>query len=229
MCGRYTETVNPEGLDVMIGLDACAFDFQPRYNIAPTQFAPVIVRDNGRTTLKGMRWGLVPSWADNEKIGNKLINARTETVAQKPAFKDAFKTRRCLVPADGFYEWESKQGMKQPWYFSLHDGEQFCFAGLWERWNRPPADQGDLFAGFINSDDFIETFTILTTTSNRLLLPVHDRMPVMMHPKNGESWLDGGVLNTQTIDSKLMNGLRVGLSVNNTDYDRPDCIQADLP
>ena len=225
MCGRYTATVNPGELETIIGLDACTFDFQPRYNIAPTQSAPVIAREESCTVLKGMRWGLIPSWADNEKIGYKLINARSETVAKKPAFQDAYKKRRCLIPADGFYEWESEGGKKQPWHFSLSDGGQFYFAGLWERWKRPPIDQGDLFSGFCENDDSIETFTILTTSPNGLLMPIHDRMPVMMLSETGNAWLGGETVNMQPIDSSLMKGLRVSSLVNDPNYDEPDCIR----
>ena len=165
--------------------------FTPRKTISPKQKAPVVVREDGKTKLRELRWGLIPSWADDEKIGNRLFNARSETASQKPAFREAWRQRRCLVPATGFYEWSLRKGDNQPFHFSRSGGGLFCFAGLWESWKRPPAKQGDMFANeFASQPAILDTFTILTRASNDLVSNYHDRMPVMLSPEVAISWLD---------------------------------------
>ena len=176
----------------VLAIDLCTYEFTPRPVIAPTQTAPVIVRENGQTELKSMRWGLIPHWAGDEKIGHKLFNARSETAAQKPAFREAWHQRRCLIPADGFYEWEPSLPClrkKQPFHFHLPDRALFCFAGLWERWERPPAKQAELFADtFMAPPPVLETFTILTTSPNADVEPFHDRMPVIVAIDKAAEW-----------------------------------------
>lgn len=169
-------------------IDICTYDFTPRAMVYPTESAPVIVREGGQTTLRSMRWGFVPHWADDEKMGAKLINARSETAAQKPAFREAWKSRRCLVPATGFYEWNRGEDGKQPYLFAMSDRPLFCIAGLWERWERPPARQGDLFGNFSEGPEEVDSFTILTRAPNAEVAPFHDRMPVLLEDPNG--WLD---------------------------------------
>lgn len=150
---------------------------EPRYNIAPTQDILSIRRtDDGREAVL-LKWGLIPSWAKDASMGAKLINARSETVMEKPSFREAFKKRRCIIPADGFYEWQRTGGRKQPYFFRMQDEHPFGFAGLWERWKG--AD-----------DQVINSCTILTTEANEILQSVHDRMPVILHPDNYELWLD---------------------------------------
>ena len=226
MCGRYSGTIDPAELAGTIALDACAFDFHPRYNIAPTQTAPVIAQKGDRTLLKGMRWGLIPSWAENEKIGHSLINARIETASGKPAFREAWKHRRCLVPADGFFEWESKDGGKRPWHFHLKDRSQFCFAGVWETWIKPPEKQGDLFEIGSTEEISMDTFTILTTRSNVLMAELHDRMPVILRPENSADWLRGKELPSlaEPFPAADMARLPVSKKVNSPKYDTPDCL-----
>jgi putative SOS response-associated peptidase YedK len=151
-----------------------------RYNIAPTQEVPIVRQTDGQRRLSLARWGLIPSWADDPKIGNRMINARSEEIAAKPAFRGAIKSRRCLIPADGFFEWRKEGSRKQPYYIRLRDERPFAFAGLWERWNKsdgPP----------------IESCTILTTTANDTLKPLHDRRPVILSPNDYGVWLDAGV------------------------------------
>jgi putative SOS response-associated peptidase YedK len=177
MCGRYTQTQELDSLRQFFGFSAPETELSPRYNIAPGQYAPVVVLEDGERRLRLMRWGLVPSWAKDEKIGNKLINARGETLAQKPSFRSAFKARRCLVLADGFYEWVKLAAGKQPVYLRLKDGRPFAFAGVYERW-----DKGE--------DEPLYTFTIVTTEPNEMIREIHSRMPVMLHPKAEEIWLD---------------------------------------
>ena len=227
MCGRYTGTIDPAELAALIPLDACTFDFQPRYNIAPTQIAPVIARQGGRSILKGMRWGLIPSWADDEKIGHKLINARVETAEQKPVFRAAWNSRRCLIPADGFYEWQRREGGKQPWHFHLKDRSQFCFAGLWETWVRPPSAQGDFFENELFDPTPLETFTILTTAPNNVMARFHDRMPLMFSKNAAPQWLD---MESPAIPSEI-GADEIGFApanpcVNSPAFDKAECLVA---
>lgn len=184
MCGRFTLTVDPDELQQQFGLAAPPpADLVPRYNIAPTQ--PVAVIPNApERRLELFQWGLIPSWAKDPKIGNKMINARAETLAEKPSFRSALKRRRCLVVADGFYEWKKdgtrKQG-KQPMYITLADGRPFAFAGLWEVWRNP-------------ADELIKTCTIITTEPNELLAEIHNRMPAILPPEAYDKWLTPGDL-----------------------------------
>ena len=182
MCGRFVLTTPAEALRQ-------AFDFverpnlAPRYNIAPTQDVPVIrQRRNppGERTIQMLRWGLVPPWAVSLAGGAKMINARAETIMEKPAFRTAFLRRRCLVPADGFYEWRPGDATKQPYRISARDGAPLAFAGLWERWS-PPGQDGARP---------VDSFTIVTTAANRALAPLHHRMPVVLAPADHSGWLD---------------------------------------
>ena len=167
MCGRYTVSNPGEILPELLGHDD-APEMAARYNVAPTQEAPVIVAgEDGSRRVAEMRWGLVPYWTKDPAIGNRAINARSESVADKPVFRDSFKRRRCLVAADGFYEWQKRSGGKQPFLLRLEGGAPFGFAGLWDRWHGP---RGRV----------LESFTILTTEPNELVAPIHDRMPVVL-------------------------------------------------
>ena len=191
MCGRFTNMFKWRELQVLMDLlDWTGVEIPPRYNLAPTQQAPV-VRATGDGSRHGamLRWGLVPSWADDLSIGSRMINARAETLAEKPAFRHAFARRRCLVPISGFYEWKAapaaasakKPGSKQPYYIVRQDRRPFVLAGLWESCAKVenPAGPGPL-----------ETFTLITTTPNRLLSQLHDRMPVILDPVDYRRWLD---------------------------------------
>jgi putative SOS response-associated peptidase YedK len=168
MCGRFVLMTPGRDLAERFGLEEEPV-LEPRYNIAPTQMVAIIrlEKETGRRRLDFVRWGLIPFWSKDPSIGNKLINARAETAAEKPAFSSAFKSRRCLVPADGYYEWKKrKEGQKQPYLARNADGTPFAFAGLWEKWQAP-------------EDQIIESCTILTTDANDLTRPIHDRMPVV--------------------------------------------------
>ena len=185
MCGRYLLKAPADALRRAFG-----FVEQPnlmaRYNIAPTQDAPVIRerrQPKGERTLQMLRWGLIPWFAEDMKGGGKLINARAESIATKPFFREAFRKRRCLVPTDGFYEWRGDGKVKQPYLIQRRDREPFAFAGLWDRWipkSRPP------------EPPHIDSFTIVTTQANALLKPLHDRMPVILAPEDYARWLDRG-------------------------------------
>lgn len=181
MCGRYSLTSAPEAMRQLFDLDGPLLNLEPRYNIAPTQDAPVIrARDDGKRDLAMLRWGLVPSWSkDGPDSGYSMINARAETVADKPAYRGPFRDKRCLIPADGFYEWKKVGKEKQPFRFTMAGGEPFLLAGLWDRWRRP--DGSDL-----------QSFTIIVTTPNPLVAQVHDRMPVILDQAGAAQWLAGG-------------------------------------
>ena len=182
MCGRYVVKSTPQRLRQTFGVvepdSAITETWRPRYNLAPQQEAPVIRLIEGRRRLDLLRWGLLPSWAKDPTLGQRLINARSETVAEKPAFRAAFRSRRCIVPADGFYEWQQQPSGKQPFYIHRLDGELLAMAGLWELW-MPPGEAQALL-----------TFTILTTQANAWMRPLHDRMPVLLEAEGVARWLD---------------------------------------
>lgn len=176
MCGRYAFNATPAQVAEHFGLAACA-DFAPRFNIPPGTDIPVIRHSpEGQRVLHLLRWGLIPHWAKDPSIGNKLNNARGESVAEKPSFREAFKRRRCLIPASGFYEWKAEGGVKQPYYISLKSGEHLAMGGLWETWQSP---EGDL----------LRTCAIITTGPNALMESIHDRMPVILAPEHWQAWL----------------------------------------
>ena len=191
MPGRFTQTIQLEVLQNRFGFSPSGITLNPRYNITPRQETPIVVRED-RKILKMMRWGLVPFWAKEDSIGDNMINAKAETVTQKPSFKNSFKERRCLVLADGFYEWkdDEKQGSKIPYRFVLKSREPFAFAGLQDEWNNPQGDN-------------LLTFTIITTDANELIKPIHDRMPVILHEKDEGIWLDPQLSDTERL-SKLL-------------------------
>jgi putative SOS response-associated peptidase YedK len=178
MCGRFSQAQIAE-LDREVFKLLQVPQLEPRYNLAPTQDAAVIRESvkTGQRVLGSLRWGLIPYWAKDPAIGNRLINARSETLLEKPAFESAFRYRRCLVPADGFYEWQKIGGTKQPYYLRMEDGHVFAFAALWERWQ----DEGHRP---------IETFTLITTEPNTLVEPIHNRMPVILARGRYDEWLD---------------------------------------
>jgi putative SOS response-associated peptidase YedK len=178
MCGRYELHTQPAALALAFGVPFPP-QMRPRYNIAPMQDVPIVRRTpSGTRELVEVRWGLVPRWAKDPAIGNRMINARSETLAEKPSFRTALKRHRCLLPADGFYEWmQTTSGAKQPIHIGMKDGTPFAFAGLFERWLSP-------------AGEVLDTCTIITTQSNALLAPLHDRMPVIVAPVAFDRWLD---------------------------------------
>jgi putative SOS response-associated peptidase YedK len=179
MCGRFSVSLPPEEVARYFQVTGRLPNFPPRYNMAPTQEAPVIRLnpDTAKRQLDLLRWGLVPSWAKDPKIGNKLINARAETMATKPAFKTAVaKVRRCIVPANGFFEWQKLGDRKQPMFITLKSGAPMGLAGLWENWKDPEGQ-------------WLRTFTIVTGEPNELVAPIHNRMPVILRPEDYPIWL----------------------------------------
>jgi putative SOS response-associated peptidase YedK len=219
MCGRYRLSAKERFIRDHFGLDEDP-SWTPRYNIAPTQQVPIVRQDRNepKRTFSPVRWGLIPSWAKDRSIGFKTINAMSETAAEKPAFRDAMKQRRCLIPSDGFYEWlriNSKE--KQPYNFCMVDDAVFAFAGLWERWRDP-------------AGEVIETCTILTTKPNVLVADVHDRMPAILKPEDYELWLDSGMTDAalladclQPFDPRLMKKYPVSTRVSRTENDDAEC------
>ncbi|MDQ3864253.1 MAG: SOS response-associated peptidase [Actinomycetota bacterium] len=177
MCGRYTLSTPAGRLAEEFRVDEGAVEIPPSYNIAPTQEVAAVLAEGDRRRLEMLRWGLVPSWADDPEIGARMINARSETAAEKPSFRSAFRNRRCLIAADGFYEWKRENGGKQPYYFRMQDGRPFAFAGLWESWDK-------------GGDGPLRTCAILTTRANSVLDGIHDRMPVILPPDSYDAWLD---------------------------------------
>ena len=219
--GRYSLTTAPEALRQLFDFHAGS-NLEPRYNIAPTQPAPVVRSAAGGVgrELVMLRWGLIPSWGKEASIGNKMINARSETVAEKPSFRSAFHNRRCLVPADSFYEWRREGETKQPFRIGMKGGPAFAFAGLWESWQGTEGEAA------------IETFTILTTVANRKLHPIHPRMPVILDPKSYQIWLDASPDNTEQAFSVLqpfpdepMAFYRVSSRINSPRNDDAECLK----
>lgn len=187
MCGRYTLSTPSDDLALLFDISEL-MPLPPRYNLAPTQEAAVVrVKESGGPRrLDLLKWGLIPYWAKEAAIGNKLINARSETVVEKASFKTSFKNKRCLIPADGFYEWRKVPGgkRKQPYFVHRPDGEPFAFAGLWEVWRGPKDDEGN------RTGEPLRSCTIITTTPNEVMAEVHDRMPVILPPSAWDEWLD---------------------------------------
>jgi putative SOS response-associated peptidase YedK len=179
MCGRFSLTASNEDLINYFGL-ARGLSLDPRYNIAPSQQVAAVRVEEGERRLVLLRWGLIPLWASDPKVGYKMINARTETAHKTPAFRAAFRGRRCLIPASGFYEWDKKGGSRQPYHIQRADGQPLALAGLWEHW------EGE------NGKTVIESCTILTTAASEPLARLHDRMPVILEPENFALWLDPG-------------------------------------
>ena len=218
MCGRYSLISPVESVVRLFGLD-CRPNLPPRYNIAPNQEVPVVRDRGGGRTLDYMRWGLVPPWAKDAAIGQRMINARAETVMEKPSFRNAFRLRRCLIPADGFYEWQVRaKGPKQPYRICREDGAPFAFAGLWETW-------GD------GGEDELFTCTIITTEANRTLGEIHQRMPVILGERNFSAWLDTTCDDSKALHMMLTPAIEellvfypVSMLVNNVRNDGTDCI-----
>jgi len=192
MCGRVTIQTPALALAREFALTGIRTALErPRYNLAPTQLMPVVIND-GTRMLDAYRWGLIPSWAKEASIANKLINARGETVAEKPSFRSALKRRRCLVLVDGWYEWKQSTKPKTPFYFHRKDGLPMAFAGLWEEWTAP--DTGEV----------LRTCTLITTGPNALMAPIHDRMPVILSPEARERWLDPEPLEASVLQPLLV-------------------------
>lgn len=224
MCGRYTLTAEEKQLDDEFNLIVSGH-LRPRFNIAPTQQVPVVRMIDGSRRLDELRWGLVPRWAKDIKVGSRMINARSEDAANRPAFRAPLRKQRCLVPCTGFFEWklvadeQSRHPRKQPYYIRRRDARLFALAGLWERWQNP-------------DESTVESYTIMTTAPNELMRSLHDRMPVIVRRDDYALWLDPNMQDTtrlQSLFSPVPNtdfvANPVGTRVNSPKFDDPACIQ----
>lgn len=220
MCGRFTITVDPGELQSAFpGIEVPVSGIPPRYNISPSQPVAVIPND-GKNRLDFYSWGLIPSWSKDISIGSKLINARCETLAEKPSFRNAYRRRRCLIPASGFYEWRTvpSSKVKEPIYIYMKNKRPFAFAGLWEIWHSIDGSE-------------IRSCTIITTMANNFIQPIHNRMPVIISPNNYTRWLDPSEVNGTSL-TELFNPYpseefayhAVSRLVNSPSYDTPECI-----
>jgi putative SOS response-associated peptidase YedK len=219
MCGRYRLSQRKQIIEEHFESADWKDDWSPRYNIAPTQQIPV-VRQHPKEPVRQistMRWGLVPSWAKDASGAARMINARSETAHTLPAFREAMRLRRCLIPADGFYEWKRRGSAKQPFCFEVGDGGLFAFAGLWERWRDP-------------SEQWVKSCSILTTTPNVVTSAVHDRMPVILRKHDYDVWLDPGMQNVAAVsellkpfDPRLMRCYPVSTRINHVANDDEEC------
>jgi len=218
MCGRYAITTAPDAIRALFGYVEQP-NFPPRYNVAPTQAIPVVRLEEGKRHFALVRWGLIPSWVKDPKNFSLLINARGESAAEKPAFRAAMKRRRCLVPADGFYEWQRAGERKVPYFVRLKGGGPLAFAGLWETWMGPNGEE-------------METAAIVTTNANRTLAPIHDRMPVIVPPEGFDLWLDCAKVDATTAAALiaparegLLEAYQVSTAVNRTANDSANLIE----
>ena len=219
MCGRYRLSRRKQIVEEYFDSVSGEEDWTPRYNIAPTQSVPVI-RQNPKEPVRELslvRWGLIPSWAKDPSVAATMINARSETAGTKPAFRDALKSHRCLIPADAFYEWKKIGNAKQPYCFEVNEGALFAFAGIWDRWKDPRGNT-------------VETCSILTTSPNAVTSPVHDRMPVILDPDCYDLWLDPGMRDVsmasellKPYDARLMRCYPISTRINHVANDDEEC------
>ena len=222
MCGRYSLFADYPVLIERFHIEETAIDegqYAPSYNVAPSQQIVAVINDGNKNRLGTLRWGLIPPWAKDERIGYKMINARSETVAEKPSFRNAFKKKRCLVVADSFYEWQRKDGEKIPMRIKLKTGEPFAFAALWESWKAPDGKT-------------VNTCSILTTEANSLMKSIHDRMPVILTKEDEKIWLDPHVEDIEILKGLLkpykaeeMEAYRVSEEVNSPKNNKPELIE----
>ncbi len=218
MCGRFTLTTPLDVLATRFGFQPGLLEHVPRYNVAPTQEVLTVLNDGGENKAGYLRWGLVPFWAKDVKIGSTMINARAETLTGKPAFREALQKRRCLVLADGFYEWKKEAAVRIPLRITLKDAEPFAFAGLWASWKSPAGER-------------INSCSIVTTRANGLLEPIHNRMPVVLSPEAERMWLDRSIESPEVLGELLtpfpagsMEAYEVSSMVNKVDNDEPTCL-----
>ena len=221
MCGRFVGYRSIRELEAYFPIDKVACKAAENFNVAPSQEILTIVKQKDENWLDKFHWGLVPFWAKDISIGNKMINARAESVAEKPSFRNAFKKRRCLIPADGFYEWKGPKGDKQPMFIALPDKKPFAFAGLWETWNDKDAP-----------DSIYKSCTIITTQASDSLRDIHHRMPAILKPEIYETWLDPANQNVTELNQILKNEIITELTsypvsreVNSIRRNDPSCIE----
>ena len=221
MCGRFVGFRSLDELKTFFPIDKVACEATSSFNVAPSQEILAIIKQAGENWLDKFHWGLVPFWAKDISIGNRMINARAESVAEKPSFRNAFKKRRCLILSDGFYEWKGEKGQKQPMFITLRENKPFAFAGLWETWNKK-VDEASIY----------KSCTIITTQASESIRDIHHRMPVILKPQFYEPWLDPGNQNVAELNKILKNETitelvshPVSKQVNSTRNNDPSCIK----
>jgi len=217
MCGRFVTDIPADELKRIFNLIESP-QLEPHFNVAPTQLTTVVRNLGERNRLDMLKWGLVPGWAKDQSFGSHMINASSESVAEKPAFQRAIRYRRCIIPTSGFYEWSHIEEKKQPYYIRMADQSPMCLAGLWESWKAPDGSE-------------LDTFTILTTAANQLVAPLHDRMPVILHPDTFALWLSHNMHDPeqlkplyQPFPDEQLQTFKVPDLVNNPRFDSPACI-----
>ena len=223
MCGRMTLSAPPEEIIEKYKIQELRAQLKPRFNISPSQQIAAVTEEAEGRVLDGYRWGLIPSWADDAKIGYKMINAKCETVAEKPSYKKLLTSRRCIIPADGFYEWKGEKPNKTPFHIHMKDRSVFGIAGLWSPWRPKGSD-----------DPWLHTCTVITTTNNELMAPIHDRMPVILDAEAAEAWLNPDLTEADQLlkylrpyDSAAMEAVPVSRLLNNPKVDSPECMAPD--
>lgn len=219
MCGRFTLAVEITKITVRFDAGTAIQEWKPRYNIAPGQSALAVISENDERSIVSMRFGFIPRWAEKKQTGYSMINAKAETIAKKPSYQQAFQQHRCLIPADGFYEWKQTDQGKAPYRLAMKNGDLFAFAGIWDTWTDPEGQE-------------INTFAIITTGANALTEKLHDRMPVILHQKDEHIWLDSHVVQPEQLQPLLvpypaskMEMFPVSPIVNSWRNDSPECIQ----
>lgn len=219
MCGRFTIVFDAETLLNRFDIEDIPFDWREIYNVAPGQKIPAVIEDKGVRRIGQLKWGLVPFWSKDEKVGYKMINAKSETVQVKPAFKNLFSRKRCIIPADGFYEWKKVGKDKQPMRIMMKTGEPFAFAGLYDTWTSPEGEK-------------LHTCTIITTQPNEVVSDIHDRMPVILKKQDEQLWLDREKFDADLLQSLLvpydhdqMRAYPVAAMVGSPKNNQPECIQ----
>ncbi len=222
MCGRFVQNSPLHTIQQKFNVETALLDVVSNYNVAPTQKILSIVKHEHKNRMETLRWGLVPFWAKDISIGSRMINARAETVAEKPSFRNAFKKRRCLIPADGFYEWKGEKGDKQPYYIFSPSGEPLAFAGLWEKWTGKES----------GNDTVYKSCTIITTAASGSVREIHHRMPAILSPEFHEKWLNPEIQDPKALKIILREGMvhdleyhPVSKLVNSVKNNDPSCIE----
>ncbi|RZB35960.1 MAG: hypothetical protein SRB2_02625 [Desulfobacteraceae bacterium Eth-SRB2] len=222
MCGRFVQNSPLQIIQRIFNTDKVLFEVIPNYNVAPTQKILAIINQDNENKLEKLHWGLVPFWANDISMGSRMINARAETVSQKPGFRNAFRKRRCVIPADGFYEWKGEKGDKHPFYITVPSGKPFAFAGLWETWTDKENDEESVY----------KSCTIITTAASEPLSSIHHRMPAILDPEFYEKWLNEKMQNPKNLEIILRDGLihdmiyyPVSKLVNSVKNNDPNCIK----
>ena len=222
MCGRFVQNSPLQIIQQIFNTGKVLFEVIPNYNVAPTQKILAIINRDNENKLEKLHWGLVPFWANDISMGSRMINARAETVSQKPSFRNAFRKRRCLIPANGFYEWKGEKGHKQPYYITVPSDKPFAFAGLWETWTDKENDEESVY----------KSCTIITTTASESLSSIHHRMPAVLDPEFHEKWLNEKIQDPKNLEIILRDGLihdmiyyPVSKLVNSVKNNDPNCIE----